>query len=80
MRTCYTVVLGSPAGENIGIIKEGESGYYKTNYDFGTGDKAENAVRALNASRGITNEIQQALELGSMFGWNIPACNVLQTA
>lgn len=76
--SCYTVVLGKPAGQNIGIIRQGESGYWATTYDFGEGDSAANAVRALNESKGIDADIQLALELGSMFSFNIPACDILK--
>ena len=34
MRVCYTVVLGKPQGQNIGLIKEGETGYYQTDLDY----------------------------------------------
>ena len=78
MRTCYTVVLGMPAGENIGIVREGETGYYKTDYDFGVGEYAERSVRELNERRGISKEVQLALECGSMFGFDIPACDILK--
>ena len=75
-RTCYTVILGKPDGENIGLIKEGESGYYLTDYAFG--DTAEQTVRMLNDRHGIGEDVQRALELGSMFGWDIPACAILK--
>lgn len=78
MRTCYTVVLGKMAGENIGIIKEGEKGYYQTNYDFGVGEIAQNAVRILNENRDISKEVQMAMEIGSMVGFDSPACDILK--
>jgi hypothetical protein len=68
--TCYTVVLTEQAGANIGIIKRGESGYYATNYNFGTGKEAELAVRDLNDKRGIDKKTQLKMEMGSMFGWD----------
>jgi hypothetical protein len=80
MRACYTVVLGMPAGSNIGVIKEGESGYYKTDLNFGTGEDAAAKVRQLNDARDISAEVQLAMELGSMFGWDIPACEILKEA
>jgi hypothetical protein len=75
---CYTVVLGKPAGENIGVIKQGESGYYKMDYNFG--DKAEEIVDMLNERLGVSKEVRLAMELGSLFGWNIPACDILKQA
>jgi hypothetical protein len=75
---CYTVVLGKPAGENIGVIKQGESGYYMMDYNFG--DKADEIVDMMNERLGVTKEVRLAMELGSMFGWNIPACDILKQA
>ena len=80
MLACYTVVLGKPAGENIGVIKQGETGYYKTDLNFGQQAEAEAKVRQLNAARDISAEVQLALELGSMFGFDIPACDILKEA
>ena len=78
MRACYTVVLGLPAGRNIGIIKENERGYYRTDLDFGDEAKAKVKVRQLNEIREISEEVQLAMELGSMFGFDIPACDILK--
>lgn len=78
MRMCYTVVLGKAAGENIGIIKEGETGYYLTDYNYGVGAKAKEAVRILNENRDISEEVQLAMEIGSMVGFDSPACDILK--
>jgi hypothetical protein len=76
MLLCYTVVLGKPDGENIGVIKQNESGYYQTNYKFDK--KAEEIVDMLNERLGVSKEVRLALEIGSMFGWDSPACDVLK--
>tara|TARA_R110000765_G_scaffold323741_1_gene415341 strand:+ start:516 stop:821 length:306 start_codon:yes stop_codon:yes gene_type:complete len=68
--TCYTVILTEQAGSNIGIIKRGSKGYYATNYEYGTGEEAEHAVRTLNDQRGVDAQEQLKMEMGSMFGWN----------
>ena len=78
MLTCYTVVLGNPAGKNIGIIRQGMSGYYATKHDFGSDRDAEPVIREMNEQLGISKEVQLAMELGSMFGWDIPACDCLK--
>lgn len=78
MRTCYTVVLGKMAGENIGLIKEGETGYYKTDYNFGIGEEASRKVRLLNGMRDISEAEQLAMEIGSMVGFDSPACDILK--
>jgi hypothetical protein len=68
--TCYTVILTEQAGSNIGIVKRGKKGYYTTNYNFGTGDEANEAVRFINHERGIDEKTQLEMEMGSMFNWN----------
>lgn len=78
MLTCYTVVLGNGAGKNIGILREGMSGYYSTKHDFGSDKEAQDVVRSMNEQLGISEEVQLAMELGSMFGWDIPACDCLK--
>ena len=66
---CYTVLLGKPAGANIGIIKRGERGFTPTWLDWGTGDKAAELVREANARRGIDAATQLDFEIKSMFVW-----------
>lgn len=78
MRACYTVVLGNPVGQNVGLIKEGETGYYKTDFDFGDEESAKVMVRKMNSIRGISEEVQLAMEIGSMVGFDSPACDILK--
>lgn len=66
---CYTIIGGKPNGKNVGIIKFGEAGYYLTDYEFGVGAAAEDAVRDLNDQHGIDKETQMEFELKSMFVW-----------
>ena len=64
---CYT----HPAGaDHLGIIKRGELGYYRT--DFPGDDRI---ARRLNERRGISPAQQQAMEIGSMFGWAVPGAD-----
>lgn len=69
MTYCYTVILGKPRGKNVGIIKEGESGYSALDYDWGETEQAETIARELNEKMGIDKNEQTRLELGSMFVW-----------
>ena len=69
---CYSVLPDT--GELI-IIKKGESGYYRTDIDMGS--KAENRALAeeYNAKSGISKAQEQAMSVGSMFGWAVPGAD-----
>lgn len=69
---CYSVLPN--AGQLI-IIKKGESGYYRTDIDMGS--KAENRALAeeYNAKSGISKAQEQAMSVGSMFGWAVPGAD-----
>lgn len=69
---CFSVL---PDTGQLICIKRGESGYYPS--DWNTNDKARNAQIAddANESLGVTPEQRQAMEVGSMFGWNVPGAN-----
>lgn len=56
-------------------IKRGESGYYPSRWD--TGDKERNVELAdeLNERRGVTPAQRQAMEIGSMAGWDVPGAD-----
>ena len=52
-------------------IKRGETGYYPSEWD--TGDKERNVEMAdvLNEKLGVTPAQRQAMEIGSMAGWDV---------
>lgn len=56
-------------------IRRGESGYYPSQWD--TGDKERNVELAdeLNERRGVTPAQRQAMEIGSMAGWDVPGAD-----
>ena len=56
-------------------IKRGESGYYPSDWD--TGDKEQNVELAdlNNARLGVTPAQRQAMEVGSMAGWDVPGAD-----
>ena len=70
--TCLATLPGM--GELI-VIKRGETGYYRS--DWETGDKAKNQEIAdlHNRKRGITPAQVQAMQVGSMFGFDVPGAN-----
>ena len=70
--TCLATLPGT--GELI-IIKRGETGYYRS--DWETGDKAQNQEIAdfHNRKRGITPAQVEAMQVGSMAGFHVPGAN-----
>lgn len=56
-------------------IKRGESGYYPSDWD--TGDKERNVELAdeLNENLGVSPAQRQAMEVGSMCGWDVPGAD-----
>lgn len=56
-------------------IKRGEAGYYPSKWD--TGDKERNVELAdeLNENLGVTPIQRQAMEVGSMAGWDVPGAD-----
>ena len=66
---CFSTLAST--GQLI-CIKRGESGYYSSDWD--TGDKEQNVELAdeLNENLGVTPAQRQAMEIGSMVGWDVP--------
>lgn len=69
---CFSVLPDTGA---LICIKRGESGYYPS--DWNTSDKERNLqIRDdANESLGVTDAQRQAMEVGSMFGWNVPGAD-----
>lgn len=66
---CYVKMPYTDAeGIEVGIVKRGEKGYYKTPY---SGDEVDN----MNEMLGVTKSQAAAMYAGSMFGWDVPAAN-----
>ena len=73
---CYTYIHTSNV---IGVIKKGETGYYKTDIlecnGIKTPDEAKELINELNENLGLTKGEVKAMEHGSMFGWETPAAD-----
>ena len=69
---CFSVL---PSTGELICIKRGESGYYRS--DWNTDDKEENIELAdyNNERLGVTPEQRQAMEVGSMAGWDVPGAD-----
>ena len=70
--TCFSVL---PSSGQLIIIKKGESGYYPS--DWSTDDPARNRELAdyNNHLLGITPAQREAMECGSMHGWDVPGAD-----
>ena len=73
---CYIYV---PTENRIGIVKKGESGYYKTDIlecnRIKTHDEAKKFVDELNSKLDVTPDQRAAMMAGSMFGWHTLAAD-----
>ena len=69
---CYNVL---PSGDEIIIIKKGESGYYHTDKYGHDRSDAQAIVDECNESGGVSKAQAAAMLAGSMFGWEVPAAD-----
>ena len=69
---CFSIL--KTTGQLI-CIKRGESGYYPSDWD--TGDKERNVELAdeLNENLGVSPVQRQAMEIGSLAGWDVPGAD-----
>ena len=69
---CYGVL---DTTNEIIIIKQGELGYWKTNWPAAkTKAEADSRADELNSQLDITKKQKYAMERGSMFGWDDLTC------
>lgn len=69
---CFSTLAST--GQLI-CIKRGESGYYPSDWD--TGDKERNVelTDELNENLGVSPFQRQAMEIGSLAGWDVPGAD-----
>ena len=69
---CYIFVAGGHPGKQVGLIRRGEKGYYLSDYDEKEPVLAADLVRRLNRRLGVGLLQAEAMQVGSMFGWDAP--------
>ena len=69
---CYIFL---PTTREVGIVKKGESGYYKTDLADGVPSAMKNLVDSMNRKLGVSKAQAEAMKAGSMFGWDTPAAD-----
>ena len=69
---CYVFVQTENC---VGIIKKGESGFYRTDIQGGKPSETNALVNEMNEKLGLTKAQVEAMKAGSMFGWGTPAAD-----
>lgn len=69
---CYSIL---PSTGEIIMIRQGEQGYYPTDFNFKGKDDMRRLVNKENGALGVTKQQVTAMLAGSMFGWSSPAAN-----
>lgn len=65
-----------PVEREVGIVKRGEMGYYKTDWGaFDTFGDAQAIADQKNERMGISKAMAKAMMHGSMFGWHTPGAD-----
>lgn len=65
---CYAI---HPSNDRmVTILKNGESGYWE--YAELSADRAKAMVDRRNEALGVTPATREAMQAGSLFGWNLP--------
>lgn len=71
-----TAFVYLPTEHQIGLVRKGESGYYKTDFEpLTTREENEALVQELNEDGKVTKAQAAAMSAGSMFGWGCPAAD-----
>lgn len=69
---CYVYL---PTSQEIGIVKKGEMGYYRSDLSPVYGESGQEFVDELNRQGGVNKAQAAAMLAGSMFGWGCPAAD-----
>ena len=69
---CYSLLPGS---KDVIIIRRNEMGYYKTDIPTASKEDARAIVNLYNARLGVSKAQEEAMKIGSMFGWDVPGAD-----
>ena len=69
---CFSVL---PENGALICIKRGESGYYPSTWSTDSRERNTELADFNNQKLGVTPEQRQAMELGSMVGWDVPGAD-----
>ena len=69
---CYVYL---PTTNEIGIVKKGENGYYRTDLSNGTPKENKELAEFMNGKLGVSKAQVEAMKAGSMVGWKTPAAD-----
>lgn len=69
---CYVYL---PTSQEIGIVKKGEMGYYRSDLSPVYGESGQEFVDELNRQGGVNKAQAAAMLAGSMFGWQVPGAD-----
>ena len=69
---CYSIL--TETGEPIILVK-GEYGYYRSDVQCISKADAREFVNERNAALGVSRAQESAMQVGSMFGWDVPGAD-----
>ena len=76
----FVHVPGNPPAQSVGVVKRGESGYFtmepKHTQHITTEKEALAYVDLLNEQICVSPSQAQSMQIGSMFGWDVPGAAV----
>lgn len=69
---CFSILRTT--GQLI-CIKRGDTGYYPSDWDTGNREENEKLADDINSNMGVSPIQRQAMEIGSMCGWDVPGAD-----
>lgn len=69
---CYSIL---PGDGSLILLKRGESGYFQTEWNQSEPARNRRIADYRNQQRGISKAQEEAMSVGSFFGWNKPGAD-----